>query len=95
MDYSCSPSLLLKLCHVVTTHIIEIVPVSFSISKFPSQRHSVENRIEYFYLTNHGPFLAYITMTQKLARSDACAPGNQTFTGSIPGPAHSFVEIWS
>ena len=28
-----------------------------------------------------------------LARSDACPPGNQTFTGSIPGPAHSFVEI--
>ena len=27
-------------------------------------------------------------------RSDACPPGNQTFTGSIPGPAHSFVEIW-
>ena len=30
-----------------------------------------------------------------LARSDACPPGNQTFTGSIPDPAHSFVEIWS
>ena len=30
-----------------------------------------------------------------LARSDACPPGNQTFMGSIPGPAHSFVEIWS
>ena len=30
-----------------------------------------------------------------LARSNACPPGNQTFTGSIPGPAHSFVEIWS
>ena len=29
-----------------------------------------------------------------LARSDACPPGNQTFTGSIPGPAHSFIEIW-
>ena len=29
------------------------------------------------------------------ARSDACPPGNQAFTGSIPGPAYSFVEIWS
>ena len=23
-----------------------------------------QNRIEYFYLTNHGPFLTYITMKQ-------------------------------
>ena len=30
-----------------------------------------------------------------LARSDECQPGNQTFKGSIPDPAHSFVEIWS
>ena len=29
-----------------------------------------------------------------LARSDACPPGNQTFTDSIPGPTHSSVEIW-
>ena len=30
-----------------------------------------------------------------LAQSDACPPGNQTLTGSIPGPANSSVEIWS
>ena len=30
-----------------------------------------------------------------LDRSDACPPGNQKFAGSIPGLAHSFVEIWS
>ena len=30
-----------------------------------------------------------------LVRSGAYLPGNQTFTGSIPGPVHSFVEIWS
>ena len=36
-----------------------------------------------------------IVRPDPLARSDACPPGNQTFTGSIPGPAHSFVEIWS
>ena len=37
----------------------------------------------------------YALFIWTLARSDACPPGNQTFTGSIPGPAHSFVEIWS
>ena len=44
MDYSCSPSSLLKLCHVVhvTTHVIEIAPMIFSVSKFSCKRHSVE-----------------------------------------------------
>ena len=37
----------------------------------------------------------YSSKPGPLARSDACPPGNQTFRGSIPGPAHSFVEIWA
>ena len=39
------------------------------------------------------PVLDY--KTGPASSSEACPPGNQTFTGSIPGPAHSFVEIWS
>ena len=49
------------------------------------KRQSTSKTTVYIYCMKSGP----------LARSDACPPGNQIFTGSIPGPAHSFVEIWS
>ena len=47
------------------------------------------------YILIHHATLIEFQKPGLLARSDACPPGNQTFTGSIPGPAHSFVEIWS
>ena len=46
--------------------------------------------------TNKGShFIKVLIAMGPLARSDASPACNQTFTGSIPGPAHSFVEIWS
>ena len=43
----------------------------------------------------HAYLKIYWTHKGPLARSDVCPPGNHTFTGSIPGLSHSFVEIWS